>query len=138
MKLRRAAPVCEIENRGRAPLLSSQIGRMMKKKARQAGFNEILNTLRDHGFEVGAADADKGTLISKNGAGAVLVAGAAGPEFAERPGALVRGEVARLLDRGYQKFLKTSQYELPATAQILEAIHNFSEELKELAGGTSL
>ena len=110
----------------------------MKKKARQAGFDEILNTLRNHGFEVGASNSEGGTLISKNGVGAVLVSGAAGPEFAVRPGALVRGEVARLLDRGYQKFIKTPHYELPATAQLLEAIHNFSEELKELAGGTSL
>jgi hypothetical protein len=50
------------------------------------------------------------------------------------PGALVRGEVARLLDRGYQKFIKTSQYELPARAVQLEAIHAFSDELRLLTG----
>lgn len=110
----------------------------MKKKARQAGFEETLKVLRNNGFEVGQANGDAGTLVSKYGAGALLVSGAEGPEFAVRPGALVRGQVARLLDRGYQKFLKTSQFELPATAQMLDAIHRFSEELKELAGGTSL
>jgi hypothetical protein len=46
--------------------------------------------------------------------------------------------VARLLDRGYQKFIKTSQYELPATASQLQAIHAFSEELKQLIGDVSL
>ena len=60
------------------------------------------------------------------------------PAFAVHPGALVRGEVARLLDRGYQKFIKTSQYELPATASQLQAIHPFSEELKQLTGDISL
>lgn len=111
----------------------------MKKKARQTGFDEILNVLRSHGFEAGPANGiEGGTLVSKHGAGAVLVAGADGAEFAVRPGVVVRGEVARLLDRGYQKFIKTSQFELPATAQQLEGIHAFSEELKELAGGKSL
>jgi hypothetical protein len=51
---------------------------------------------------------------------------------------LVRGEVARLLDRGYQKFLKTSKFELPASAEQLHAIHNFSEELSLLTGAISL
>jgi hypothetical protein len=58
--------------------------------------------------------------------------------FAIHPGALVKGEVARLLDRGYQKFLKTSQYELPASASQLHAIHEFTEELKLLLGDVSL
>ena len=43
-----------------------------------------------------------------------------------------------LLDRGYQKFIKTSQFELPASASQLHAIHLFCEELKQLTGGTSL
>jgi hypothetical protein len=51
---------------------------------------------------------------------------------------VVQGEVARLVDRGYQKFIKSSQYELPATAHQLHAIHRFNEELTQLAGGMSL
>jgi len=43
-----------------------------------------------------------------------------------------------LLDRGYQKFIKTSQYEFPASASQLQAIHAFSEELKQLTGAISL
>jgi hypothetical protein len=58
--------------------------------------------------------------------------------FAVHPGILVRGEIARLLDRGYQKFLKSSQFEIPASAQQLQAIHAFSEELKQLIGDASL
>ncbi len=69
-------------------------------------------------------------LVSKNGVAAVLVPGrdgraleSGGAGLAVTPGIVVRGEIARLLDRGYQKFIKTSQYELPATAGQLHAIH---------------
>ena len=55
-----------------------------------------------------------------------------------RPGWLLGGEISRLLDRGYQKFLKTTKLEIPATADHLRAIHEFSEELKEAAGAISL
>ena len=56
----------------------------------------------------------------------------------DRPGWVLGGEIARLVDRGYQKFLKTSKLEIPATADHLRAIHKFSEELKEAMGGLVL
>ena len=108
----------------------------MKKKSSQAGFEVVLDALRANGFAV--SQAQGGALVTKDGAGAVLKAGAGGAEFVVRPGVMVRGEVARLLDRGYQKFLEAGHYELPATAAQLTAIHTFSQELKELAGGASL
>jgi hypothetical protein len=78
-------------------------------------------------------------LVSKYGAGAILVPVKDAPAaFAEHPGALIRGEVARLLDRGYQKFIMTPQFELPATASQLQAIHLFSEELSQVTGAISL
>ena len=77
--------------------------------------------------------------MTKHGAGAVLMPGQGVPvAFWERPGAVFGGEIARLLDRGYQKFLKTSKYELPATVAQLQAIHLFSEELSLLIGAISL
>jgi hypothetical protein len=69
------------------------------------------------------------------------VAGAekdAPPVFAVAPGALIGGRVARLVDRGYQKFLKTADDELPASASQLQVIHRFSEELKQLTGAADL
>jgi hypothetical protein len=50
----------------------------------------------------------------------------------------VGSEIAKLVDRGYQKFLKTSKTEVPATADHLKAIHQFTEELKEATGAPSL
>ena len=50
----------------------------------------------------------------------------------------MNGEVGRLLDRGYQKFIKSSQFEFPATAIQLQTIHTFSEEVRLLIGAVSL
>lgn len=111
----------------------------MTKKSRHPNFDQILDILRSHAFEVSPATAVAGGyVVSKYGAGAILVPQEDGAAIAVTAGALVRGEVARLLDRGYQKFIKTSQYELPASATQLQAIHQFSEELKLLTGATSL
>jgi hypothetical protein len=133
----------------------------MSRKSRNPNFDQTLETLRAHSFDVQPSKGVAGgVLVSKHGAGAVLVAaeaprkragsvgedgsgagdegGRSAAAFAERPGALVNGEVARLLDRGYQKFIKTSKFELPASATQLQGIHLFSEELKQLTGAISL
>ena len=112
----------------------------MARKSRNPNFEQTLELLREHSFDVapqaGVADS---VLVSKYGAAAVIAPAKDAPAaFIERPGALIRGEVARLLDRGYQKFLVISKYELPATAGQLEAIHRFSEELKQSIGFISL
>ena len=118
----------------------------MKRESEQPSLDRTLELVRAHGFDVAPyAGVARGALVTKYGVGAVLVAA---PEstntedaiaaFAVHPGLLVRGEVSRLLDRGYQKFIKTSQYELPASAIQLQAIHAFSEELKQLTGAISL
>jgi hypothetical protein len=112
----------------------------MARKSIHPNFDQTLDLLRAHSFDVspyaGVADS---VLVSKYGAAAVLAPARNAPaSFIERPGALIRGEVARLLDRGYQKFLAIAKYELPATAGQLESIHRFSEELKQLTGAISL
>jgi hypothetical protein len=113
---------------------------IMARKSRNPNFDQTLENLRAQGFD-GApfAGVAGGVLITKHGAGAVLVPGQdTAVAFYERPGAVYGGEVARLLDRGYQKFLKTSKYEFPATVKQLQAIHLFSEELSQLTGAISL
>jgi len=124
---------------------------VMNRKSRNSNsgnpnFDQTLESLRAHSFAVAPyAAVAGGMLVSKCGAGTVLVAVPASVRAqseaqnvavacAVAPGALVRGEVARLVDRGYQKFIKTSQFELPATASQLHAIHLFTAELKQLTG----
>jgi hypothetical protein len=117
----------------------------MRRKLPQS-FEQALESLRRHGFDVTTyTGATGGVLVTKHGVGAVLTAppqgdaaNTASAAFAIHPGVMVKGEVTRLEDRGYQKFIKSSQYELPATALQLQAIHAFSEELRQLTGATSL
>jgi hypothetical protein len=116
----------------------------MARKSKALSLEQIAETLRSHGFE--ATDSAGGLRVSKYGCAAVLVlhTGAtmdsAGTvvAYSERPGAVVNGHIARLLDRGYQKFLQAGKFELPATAPQLQAIHRFTEELTQVTGGISL
>lgn len=118
----------------------------MARKSRIPSFEQTLDALRARSFDAtpykGVAD---GMQVSKGGVAAVVVppkpgAGLEGGRagLAVTPGVLVKGEIARLLDRGYQKFIKTSQYELPATAAQLHAIHQFTEELNQVTGAMGL
>jgi hypothetical protein len=108
----------------------------MSRKTRKASFEQAMEALSARSFEVSPYPGVPGQmLVSKRGAAALLAPGTDAPVvFTERLGALVQGEVARLLDRGYQKFLKTSHFEIPATAAQLHAIHAFGEELNQVIG----
>ncbi len=120
----------------------------MAKKAPQRSFNDVLATLGSQRFDVAPAqEGAKRTAeaphnafkVSKYGCAAEIASAPDGQvEILARPGWLLNGEISRLLDRGYQKFLKSSRLEIPATADHLRAIHTFSEELKEAVGALSL
>ena len=116
----------------------------MKRDSRhsssQPDFDQALEHLRGRSFAVAPFSALPGSVLaSKGGVGAVLVAGGdAGAAVVHGPGLLIGGELARLVDRGYQKFLKTSRGELPATAAQLHAIQDFGEELRQIIGPASL
>ena len=106
----------------------------MAIKVKRPTFDQILSDLRAHSFDVrdlpGVANE---VLVEKNGVGAVLKKSPDGKKafLTANPGFLLGGEISRLLDRGNQKFLKTSKLEVPATADHLRAVHHFSEELRE-------
>ena len=114
----------------------------MSRKSRNPNYQQTLESLRAHSFDVADyAQIPGGALVTKHGAGAVLAAAAekgAPAAIAVAPGAMVGGQLARLVDRGYQKFLQTAHIELPATASQLHAIHQFSEELKQVTGAVDL
>jgi hypothetical protein len=116
----------------------------MAKKTPQKTFNDVLAILGSQRFDVapaqeGAKRSSKAFQVRKYGCAAEIAEASDGTvEILARPGLLLNGEISRLLDRGYQKFFKSSKLEIPATADHLRAIHEFSEELKEAAGATSL
>jgi hypothetical protein len=122
----------------------------MRTKVHFLNFDEVLSALRTLAFDVAQVPGVANQiLVRKYGAGAILTH-AAEPAAAEkklphiaiawkeRPGYLVRGEVATLLDRGFQKFWKAGSLEVPATAESLQAVHRFAEELREVVGEPSL
>jgi hypothetical protein len=116
----------------------------MAKKTPSHSFNDVLALLGGQRFDVapahdGAKRTPNAVQVRKYGCAAEIAAAPDGTvEILARPGWLLNGEIARLLDRGYQKFLKTNKLEIPATADHLRAIHEFTEELNEATGATIL
>ena len=117
---------------------------LMTKKTPPRTFNDVLVLLGSQRFDVapaqdGAKRSSNAVQVRKYGCAAEIAAAPDGTvEILARPGWLLNGEISRLVDRGYQKFLKTSKMEIPATAEHLRAIHEFTEELNEAIGATSL
>src|ERR1700722_12188717 len=117
---------------------------LMAKKSSPRIFNDVLALLGGQRFDVapsrdGAKRTPNAVQVRKYGVAAEIAAAPDGSvEILARPGWLLNGEIARLLDRGYQKFLKTSKLEIPASADHLRAIHQFTEELNEAIGATTL
>lgn len=120
----------------------------MAKKQSPRSFNDVLSMLGSQRFDVapaqegakaGAKRTPNAFQVRKYGCAAEIAAAPDGSvELLARPGWLLNGEISRLVDRGYQKFLKTSHLEVPASADHLRALHEFTEELKQVTGSMSL
>ncbi len=115
----------------------------MAKKTKQPTFDETLATLRGYKFDVASAGAVAkpagSMLISKYGCAAVIARGTDAPAaVVVKPGIVLGTEIGHVLDKGYQKFIKTPSVERPATADHLKTLHRFSEELRQAIGGISL
>jgi hypothetical protein len=118
----------------------------MAKTIKQRTFDEVLSILGNERFDVapaaeGANRAAGARRVSKYGCAAEIAPGPGKGEpvrILAKAGWVLGGEISRLTDRGYQKFLKTSRLEIPATADHLRAIHKFSDELKEATGAMVL
>lgn len=112
----------------------------MPSKLEQKTFEDAVNYLREHGFDVLEAPGMSGRVFVKkyNVSAAIQKADDGGIKIFAYPGYLVGTEISKLVNKGYQQFLKTSKTEVPATADHLKALHAFSEELKEALGLPSL
>lgn len=111
------------------------------KKPLKRTFDQVLSEVRRLQFDVqevpGVANQKR---ISKKGCAIVVerADNSAGLRMIVRPGPIVGGEIAHLVDHGFQKFFRTSKGEYPATADKLKTLHAFVEELKEAAGSITL
>jgi len=112
----------------------------MASKLEQKTYDDALGWLREHGFDVLEAPGTAGRVFLKkyNVSAAIQKDGENAIKIFAYPGYLVGSEISKLVNKGYQQFLKTSKTEVPATADHLKALHQFSEELKEALGLPSL
>jgi hypothetical protein len=92
-------------------------------------FQERLEALRAAGFEI-APEPDGRVRATRDGCAARIDAS---PRI-ECAGWLVGGEIAALIDGGYQKFWRTASSSVPARAEQLKALHEFEEDLREGLG----
>ena len=123
----------------------------MRTRITVRSFEQVLQILRDNGFDVRDIPGVAGEVaIGKYGAAAVL---ARNPKYSPKtatedelhpviwitpPGWVLRGKISRLVDHGNQKLFETPSARIAATADALKSIHRFSEELREVIGEPSL
>ncbi|HEV3510618.1 MAG TPA: hypothetical protein VGS05_02870 [Candidatus Sulfotelmatobacter sp.] len=112
----------------------------MAKTIEARTYEEALAWLRDHGFDVTDAPGTNGRVFLRkyNVSAAIQKTPDDGVKIFAYPGYLIGSEISKLVNRGYQQFLKTSKQEVPATAEQLKALQAFSEELKQALGLPSL
>ena len=113
--------------------LIGQIGKGEMAKAIEARtYDEAVTWLRDHGFDVTEAPGTNGRVFLRkyNVSAAIQKTSDDGVKIFAYPGYLIGSEISKLVNRGYQQFLKTSKAEVPATADHLKALQSFAEELK--------
>ena len=112
----------------------------MAKTVEERTYEEALAWLRDHGFDITDAPGTNARVFLRkyNVSAAIQKGNDDTVKIFAYPGYLIGSEISKLINRGYQQFLKTSKTEIPATADHLKALQSFSEELKEALGLPSL
>jgi hypothetical protein len=112
---------------------------MARKTIPPPTLDQAVAWLRDHQFDVTPEPAGA-FRVQKHGCVAVLTSGLSALKeksavFNLRPHILIAGQPARILDRGYQKFLHVPGLpDRTATAAHLQALHLFQEELAQAIG----
>src|ERR1700723_1446582 len=108
----------------------------MAAKVEEKTYEEAVQWLRDHGFDlIEAPGAQTRVFLKKyNCSAAIQKTDDGGVKIFAYPGYLIGSEISKLVNKGYQPFLKTSKTEVPATADHLKALQQFTEELKEGLG----
>jgi hypothetical protein len=112
----------------------------MATNVEQRTYEDAVNWLRDHGFELIEAPGTQTRVFLKKYtcSAAIQKADDGGVKIFAYPGYLIGSEISKLVNRGYQQFLQTTKTEVPATADHLKALHQFTEELKEALALPSL
>jgi hypothetical protein len=112
----------------------------MAKPMESRTYEEALAWFRDNGFDVTDAPGTTARVFLRkyNVSAAIQKTPEDGVKIFAYPGYLIGSEISKLVNRGYQQFLKTSKNEVPASAEQLKALQTFSEEMKQGLGLPSL
>src|SRR5882724_5127389 len=104
----------------------------------QPTFDERLDNLKQFRFKVAKEGATR-ARVTRDGCGAIVEDVGSGQVNIGKAGVVIGNEIAMLVNRGYQMFLRTpSGREVPALATHLQKLHDFDEDLREGLGLTSL
>jgi hypothetical protein len=112
----------------------------MTTKVEERTYEDAVAWLKDHGFDLIEAPGTQNRVFVKkyNVSAAIQKNGDDHVKIFAYPGYLIGSEISKLVNKGYQQFLKTAKTEVPATADHLKALHQFTEEFKEALGLPSL
>jgi hypothetical protein len=118
------------------PILGSMFFRRLQPK--ETTFTERLDTLRHAGFRTDPQP-DGRVKVTRNGCAAMIVELPGGAPRFEHAGWMIGGDIAALVDGGFQKFWRVdNQRRAPALAGQLQVLHEFEEDLREALGLESL
>jgi hypothetical protein len=109
-----------------------------RDKTPTSTFENRIANLKQYGFQT-IRQASDTARVTRGCIGAIVDNLGDGKVKIGKAGVLVGDEIAELVNRGYQMFLRTPQgEELPALATHLKQLHAFDEDLREGLGLTSL
>ena len=112
----------------------------MTAKVEQRTYEDAVAWLKEHGFDLIEAPGTQTRVFLKkySCSAAIQKTEDGGAKIFAYPGYMIGSEISKLVNKGYQQFLKTSKTEVPATADHLKALQQFTEEMKEGLGLPSL
>ena len=98
---------------------------------KQLDFDQGIANLSEFKFQSKRESGGR-VLVTRAGCGAMVEDAGNGQVKVDKAGVLMGNEIALLVNRGYQMFLRTpSGRELPALSTHLEKLHAFDEDLRE-------
>jgi len=105
----------------------------MPKPIEARTYEEALAWLRENGFDMTDAPGTTARVFLRkyNVSAAIQKTPEDGVKIFAYPGYLIGSEISKLVNRGYQQFLKTSKTEVPATADHLKALARIARLLRD-------
>src|ERR1700738_3625861 len=102
----------------------------MASKVEERTYEEALNWLRDHGFDLLEAPGTQARVFLKkyNVSAAIQKNGDDKVKIFAYPGYLIGSEISKLVNKGDQQFLKTAKNETPAGGDHLKVPPSFAVE----------